>query len=502
MLFNSLQFIAIFLPVSLIIFNCIERRWGHDPALATLIAASLLFYVSWNPSYLPILLFSIVANFIAGNIMEQQYHHRVRLLVLIAAIALNLLILFYFKYLLYVVGLINVNLAKQPSWFLTNRGLPLGISFWTFQQILFLLERYRKNQEQLTFLHYCSTVSFFPHLIAGPIVRVAELAPQISAVGRRDRNSAKDAAVGSVLFIVGLAKKSLIADPISAIPNSVFDGRVGLSPWLCWLGAASYMLQLYFDFSGYCDMGMGLARMYGFTFPINFNSPLRARSFVGFWRAWHISLTRFFTDTVYLPLALALSRRFIGQSSIWQYLVTVSAPVFFTFFLTGVWHGAGNQFLVFGVLNGALMAVGLVFSKRSKLLCFPGPIATMLTFMLVSAVFVFFRAANLSEAVAVVEEMFGLSINNGPELTIWIGRHLDAVAALAPAFLIAFGAPNLYELTSDLHRPIGFKPQNKIDSRLKILSNFWWGSAMGLILSACVVSLIVSKVTPFIYFQF
>jgi alginate O-acetyltransferase complex protein AlgI len=491
----------IFLPVSLLLFNSIERRWGHRAALVTLIAASLVFYASWNPSYLPILLLSLVSNFFAGYVIEQQIRSGVKLLVLITAISANLLILISFKYLLYFVYLANLNLGDRPLWFLTSHDLPLGISFWTFQQILFLFERYKKIQGRLSFLHYSCIVSFFPHLIAGPIVRIAELAPQVSAVGRRDRDSVKDAAVGSALFIVGLAKKSLIADSISAIPNSVFDERVGLSPWLCWLAAASYMLQLYFDFSGYCDMGTGLARMFGFIFPINFNSPLRARSFVEFWRAWHISLTRFFSETVYLPLALALSRRFVGRPSIWQSLITVCVPVFITFFLTGIWHGAGNQFVMFGILNGAFMAVGLLIAERARLLV-PDLIATIFTFLLVSMVFVFFRAANLSAAAAFLEQMFAVTGGHGPEPGVWIERHFSAFLMLIPAFLIALWSPNLYEFAVDLHQPIGFKARNEVDPRFRIALNIWWGSALGLLLSACIISVIVGKVIPFIYFQF
>ena len=345
------------------------------PALASMIVASLVFYASWNPPYLLILLTSICGNALLGTLIERQFHHLTRVSLLILAIGGNLLLLFYFKYFLYAVGLIGVNFGDSGSWFFRSHLLPLGISFWTFQQINFLVERYNRRQDMLGFLDYFSIVSFFPHLIAGPIVRVSELGPQITTVGLRDRDRWNDAAVGLGLFVAGLAKKCLIADPISAIPDAVFSGRLELSMWSCWLAAISFMLQLYFDFSGYCDMGMGLARMYGFNFPINFNSPLKAKSFVEFWRTWHITLTRFFTDMLYLPLAMPLSRRFGDyHRPIFQHLVTVSVPVFFVFFLTGIWHGAGNQFLVFGVLNGLLMAVGIAVPSRLGLLL-PGPIS-------------------------------------------------------------------------------------------------------------------------------
>ncbi len=503
MLFNSIQFIVIFLPISLLAFNFFERCYGRLPTIAVMIVSSLVFYASWYPPYLLILLTSICGNSLLGNLIERQAHSPTRVSLLILAIGGNLLLLFYFKYFLYVAGLIGVNVENTDSWIFRSHFLPLGISFWTFQQINFLVERYNRRQDMPGFLDYFSIVSFFPHLIAGPIVRVSELGPQIAAVGSRDRDRWHDAAVGLSLFVFGLAKKCLIADRISVIPEAVFGGKLELSMWSCWLAAISYMLQLYFDFSGYCDMGMGLARMYGFNFPINFNSPLKAKSFVEFWRTWHITLTRFFTDTLYLPLAMLLMRRFGHHYlPIFQQVMTVSVPVFVIFLLTGIWHGAGNQFLVFGVLNGLLMAVGVsVPSRWGSIL--PGPIASILTFMLVSAVFVFFRANNLADAIAICERLFWIPQSGDlGRLGVWLASHKSAAVMTSAAAFIALCAPNLYEFFAGVHQPIGFKPRLKISSVAAFQPNLLWGAITGLLFAWCILELLKGQETPFLYFQF
>ena len=502
MLFNSIEFIVLFLPISLLSFNFLERRYGRLPALVAMIIASLVFYASWNPPYLLILLTSICGNALLGSLIEKQVRHLTRVSLLILAVVANLSLLFYFKYFLYVAGLIGGNLTNSGSWFFSSHLLPLGISFWTFQQINFLIERYNRRQDTLSFIDYFAIVSFFPHLIAGPIVRVSELGPQVIAVGTLNRDRWHDAATGLALFVAGLAKKCLIADPISTIPDAVFGGKLELSIWSCWLAAVSYMIQLYFDFSGYCDMGMGLARMYGFNFPINFNSPLKAKSFVEFWRTWHITLTRFFTDTLYLPLAMLLSRRFNDHQRFLQHVSTISVPVFFTFFLTGIWHGAGNQFLVFGVLNGALMAIGIAVPSR-PLPLLPRPIMNLLTLMLVSAVFIFFRASSLSNAIAVSKPLFSVPhIDDLAHLSVWMSDHKFPSIVLVAAVCIALFAPNLYEVFEGVHQPIGFKPRMKVPLRARFQLNLFWASITGSLFFWCILRLLGGHVTPFLYFQF
>lgn len=503
MLFNSIQFIAVFLPISLLAFNLSERRYGRLPAIGVMIVASLIFYASWYPPYLLILLASICGNCLLGNLIERHERHFTRVLLLALAVSGNLLLLFYFKYFLYVVALIGVDIEEPESWLFSSHFLPLGISFWTFQQINFLVERYNRRQDMPNFLNYFSIVSYFPHLIAGPIVRVSELGPQMVAIGSRDRDCWRDAAVGLSLFVFGLAKKCLIADRISVIPDAVFGGKIELSIWSSWLAAISYMLQLYFDFSGYCDMGMGLARMYGFNFPINFNSPLKARSFVEFWRTWHITLTRFFTDTLYLPLAMLLMRRFGHHYlPILQHLMTVSVPVFVIFLLTGIWHGAGNQFLVFGVLNGLFMAIGVSVPDRWGVVL-PSWISNLLTFLLVSAVFIFFRAGNLGDAIAICRHLVWIP-NSGDlnHLGAWLGNEKSAAVMIGVAVLIALYAPNLYEFFADVHQPIGFKPGVKIPAVVRFRPNLFWGGLTGLLFAWCMLELLKGQETPFLYFQF
>ena len=502
MLFNSILFISIFLPASLLVFNLMERRVGRVPALLSMCAASLVFYVNWNARYLLVLLLSIGVNFAVALVMERQADDRARRAVLVAAIGGNLSLLVYFKYWPYILGVLGVDVAGSDSWFWRVHLLPLGISFWTFQQIIFLIERYDRGSKQLGFLEYFSIVSFFPHLIAGPIVRTSELGPQVKVVGSRERDCWQDAAVGMALFTAGLCKKTLIADRLAVIPDAVFNSTLGPSVWSAWLGATTYTLQLYFDFSGYCDMGIGLARMYGFEFPVNFASPLMSRSFVEFWRRWHITLTRFFTDTIYTPMAMGLSRRLADwDRPTLRYLVTVSIPIFITFLLTGIWHGAGNQFVVFGILNGLFMAIGVSIPRRSVRL--PDSVSTLLTFSLVSMVLVFFRAPDLHAALVVVGQM--LSLPHSGELARlgrWVSGQRVAVVSLVVAWPLALRGGDLYDLMASVHRPIGVRPRSLGAAPLVFRLNPLWGSIVGLGLSLCILQLTLEQVHTFVYFQF
>jgi alginate O-acetyltransferase complex protein AlgI len=509
MLFNSIDFVFLFLPWALLLFTMLERWAGRIPALLSLIGASAYFYASWNPYYLAILAASVLANYAVGRQIQVSENPRWRRILIWAAIGANLLLLYYFKYFVYTLALINVSVSDDTGYFLRRWALPLGISFWTFQQINFLLERYNRRKDNLGLLDYVSIVMFFPHLIAGPIVRASELGPQVRAVGSRSRDVPLDIAVGVVLFVSGLAKKVLIADVISAFPRYLYQmqpGEIGgvAGPLVAWFAICAYMLQLYFDFSGYCDMSMGLARMFGFNFPINFNSPLKATSFVSFWRTWHITLTRFFTDTLHTPMAIALMRRSTdGGSTSLSSMVTLALPILFTFFLTGIWHGAGNQFVVFGILNGVFMAVGVLLSHRK--IGIPSAIVSRtLTFALVSFVFIFFRAPDLSTGLSVARCVLHLphAVDFVKLLDLFRGHAVAATMVLIGG-AIAFGAPNLYVLMGNYHTPIGFKipTAGRLASlRLRIAAPL--GAAMVLVLLESVYKVIRSGATEFLYFQF
>ena len=474
-----------------------------------IIIGSTWFYASWNPAYLIILAGSVLINYGVGQLLGLYKQDKLRRLIITLTIVANLILLFYFKYLAYCLSLLGVTLPVDGSGFFHQWALPLGVSFWTFQQINFLLERYNSKKDQLSLLDYVSVVLFFPHLIAGPIVRTSELGPQIRALATGNRDWRKDLAVGLVFFSIGLFKKCFIADSLSLLPQTLYStasDRLAsdIGPIFGWLSVVAYMLQLYFDFSGYCDMGMGLARMFGFTFPINFNSPLKATNFVDFWRRWHITLTRFFTDTLHTPMTMRLMRRYGGNNSIWvRNGLTVFMPVVFTFFLTGVWHGAGNQFVVFGLLNGLLMAAGVIWLTSGPKFKLPLVLGRLVNLGVVSVVFIFFRAPNLESALAVLR---CLGEYHGPMISTTIAAMQKVGAKVflieIAALFIALLGPNLYEIMANHHRPLGFKLA--ATSRQWIGGNFGWGLALSAA-AAMVVSLtILFQGLPavFIYFQF
>ena len=303
MLFISSIFIVVFLPVAVSGFYIIQRRFGRTFALAWLVAASLTFYATWNPFDLPILLGLIAANFIFGGVIAKAEGGSRRLW-LIAALAFNLLVLGYFKY----ANFFADNLAQLFGWPLSTgartAGLPLGISFIAFQKIAYLVDVYQKRIKPAGIFDFSVFASFFPQLVAGPIVHYREIGPQLL---REEKNPpiAERLSIGVTIFAIGLFKKIVLADSISPFANNIFNAAADgatLTFFEAWLGTLCYGLQIYFDFSGYSDMAIGLARMFGIDLPMNFFSPYARGHVIEFWRRWHITLSRFLRDYLYIPL--------------------------------------------------------------------------------------------------------------------------------------------------------------------------------------------------------
>ena len=513
MLFNSPEFIFVFLPAAWLVFFLSERFLTRELALISVIISSCWFYGTWNLAYLFVMIASVLLNYSAGWLVDRVSSDSTRRVIIFSSISLNIITLIYFKYLVYLLSILGLGGIVQSSGFFQNWALPLGISFWTFQQINFLLERYHRQKDNLNLLDYVSIVMFFPHLIAGPIVRTAELGPQVKELGTRKRDVFADLAVGLLLFIVGLFKKCCVADLLSVFPNTLYgmdattlQSQAG--PVFAWFGVITYMLQLYFDFSGYCDMGMGLARMFGFRFPINFNSPLQAIDFADFWRRWHITLTRFFTDTLHTPMTIKLMRQYGGGKWIaLSELMIIALPVTLTFILTGIWHGAGNQFFIFGLVNGLLVSIVILWQSHFSLRI-PKGISRILTFLTVCAVFVFFRAPSLEDALAVFKTMASwpskgdfslfkslLSAQAGPhKLKLWI--------------LIIFGlgalfAPNIYQILAKVHQPLGLRISSDMTLSRWTCSLGWCSAMMATLASYCILYyLMIRSTASFIYFQF
>ncbi|WP_417489008.1 MBOAT family O-acyltransferase [Maricaulis sp.] len=421
MLFNSIEFLFLFLPVTLVIYYTARRFGGHQAALALLTLASLVFYGWWNASYLALLLSSIIVNHGFGMAIR----HRGSQPWLAIGIVFNLALTGVYKYPDFFVA--NTNAVTGLDLPLAHLALPLAISFFTFQQISYLVDVARNHASPGSVVKHALFVSFFPQLIAGPIIRHREIADQFDDAGRKDKLS-DNLGIGFTIFALGLAKKVLLADNLEPFASSGFDmaahgGEVGALA--AWTSALCYAFQIFFDFSGYSDMALGLARMFGFHIPANFNAPYRATSIVDFWRRWHITLSRFLRDYLYIPLGG--NRK--GETRRWVNL-------FIVMLLGGLWHGAAWTFVVWGGLHGLGLAWCHWIDSKFPNGLFPKPLkflAPLLTFAFVTFAWVFFRAesfAAASEMLAGMAGLNGLGENVGDEPFIAIIVSLAIIWAL------------------------------------------------------------------------
>src|SRR3990167_464275 len=392
MLFNSYVFIFSFLPLTLAGFFLLGRV---KPLLAAawLTAASLFFYGWWNPLYIWLLAASILFNYACGIAIARTGARGKRAgqkRWLIFAVTANLAVLAYYKYANFFLASISHFSGAALSF--GEIVLPLGISFFTFTQIAFLADTYYGKAREYNFVHYSLFVTYFPHLIAGPVLHHAEMMPQFGLPATY-RFSFENTAVGVTIFVIGLFKKVMIADEVGAYARPVFDAAAAgteLTLLEAWCGALAYTFQLYFDFSGYSDMAIGLSRLFGVVLPLNFHSPYKAVNIIDFWRRWHMTLSRFLRDYLYVPLGG--NRRGKPRRSL---------NLMATMLLGGLWHGAGWTFVIWGGLHGLYLVVNHGWhTVRRKLgqdpdrpLSRPAPLASvLLTFLAVAAAWVVFRA--------------------------------------------------------------------------------------------------------------
>jgi D-alanyl-lipoteichoic acid acyltransferase DltB (MBOAT superfamily) len=394
MLFNSYQFIFLFLPVTFGIYFLLNSRRLVLAGKAWLVVASLFFYAYWDVTYLPLILLLIAFNYAVGTILAQSLHAQRypmvnRKAVLAFGIVVNLAILGYFKYRVFFVQ--NVNFAFSTSFIVPKVVLPLAISFFTFQKIAYLVDSYRGDAAEYDLLNYSLFVVFFPQLIAGPIVHHKEVIVQFTSrwtLVRRYRNILD----GLFMFAVGLVKKASLADTFAQWANSGFDGGQQLNFYAAWVTSLSYALQLYFDFSGYCDMATGAAMMFNIRLPMNFNSPYKSLDIQDFWRRWHMTLSRFLRDYVYIPLGGSRSSE-----------LRTAVNLFATFLIGGLWHGASWMFVIWGALHGGALVVNRLWKKSGVQM--PPAVAWGLTFLFVTIGWVFFRAATMPDAIRVLAGM-------------------------------------------------------------------------------------------------
>ncbi len=428
MLFNSFVFIFGFLPVALVSFYLSGRLFGQKTAAVVLSLASLVFYAWWRPRDLPILLFAIVFNFVLGELIQRARAHErpgVAKAWLVFGLVIDLGLLGYYKYANFVVD--NVAAATGSSFTLPHIVLPLAISFFTFQKIAYLVDTSRGIVKGTGPIEFGLFAAFFPQLLAGPIVHYSEIIPQLRAPTFA-RLMSRNLVIGLVIFTIGLAKKTIVADTLASYANPLFLHASG-QQWdvvRAWTAAVTYTLQLYMDFSGYSDMAIGLGRMFGVKLPLNFHSPLRAASIIDYWRRWHMTLQRFLLAYVYQPIALPLNRwsaerGFTGWGA---FAAGVGLPTFITFVLIGVWHGAGWTFVVFGVMHAVYVLVNEAWRERRKqanrrrrkaklppLVIGRGEVVGyhVLTLICVAFANVVFRATGLADAGAITGAMAGLA---------------------------------------------------------------------------------------------
>ncbi len=386
MLFNSYVFIFAFLPLVFFVYFFLNKKRLSTLAKAFLVSASLFFYAYWSVYYLPILLGSIVFNFLVSKFLAKHQSKTI----LIFGIVCNLALLGYFKYADFLIS--NLNAIANTNLGLLHIALPLALSFVTFQQIAYLVDSYNKQTKENSFLNYCLFITFFPQLIAGPIVHHKEMMPQFANKFNLIKNY-KFIALGLFVFSIGLFKKSVVADIFSIFANAGFDVERNLTFLQAWTTSLSYTFQLYFDFSGYCDMAIGLALLFNIRLPINFNSPYKALNIQDFWHRWHITLSRFLRDYIYIPL---------GGNRKGQYRTYLN--LFLVFLIGGLWHGAAWTFVVWGALHGFAIVIHRCWQKLNFKL--NKIIAWIITFNFVNFTWIFFRAKSFEDAMKVIRGMF------------------------------------------------------------------------------------------------
>jgi D-alanyl-lipoteichoic acid acyltransferase DltB (MBOAT superfamily) len=515
-LFNSYAFIFGFLPVTLIGFFWLAR-FSHAFAAGWLALASLFFYGYWNPAYIGLLLGSIACNYAFGLWIARagvQHKEGRKKQLLVAAIVANLALLAYYKYANFFIGSVN-GVAGTP-WSLGEIILPLGISFFTFTQIAFLVDTYQGKVKEYNFVHYTLFVTYFPHLIAGPVLHHKEMMPQFAHAATY-RFSHENMAIGLTIFFIGLFKKVILADGISEYADKIFDAPGELTFVEAWGGALAYALQLYFDFSGYSDMAIGLSRMFGVVLPLNFHSPYKAVNIIEFWRRWHMTLSRFLRDYLYIPLGgnrKGKVRRYFN--------------LFVTMLLGGLWHGAGWTFVIWGALHGVYLMINhawhalrrAVGQDPNQPLSWPMHLLSgLLTFLAVVVAWVVFRAENISQAVALLKSMAGL---NGialpatwlPKLGVlgqWLASHgipfgasnnligIEAFAWILALLAIAWIAPNTQQIMVN-YGPVLRMPE---DAGAKVLR---WRPTVFYSIFVWVLAFValsnISRPSTFLYFQF
>ena len=495
MLFNSYSFIFLFLPVVFLGFFQLGRI-HRAYAAAWLALASLFFYGYWNPAYVGLLLGSIVFNYACGLWIAKahaQGQQRRKNRLLAFAIAADILLLAYYKYANFFLSSVNSLTGGELS--LGAIILPLGISFFTFTQIAFLVDTWQGKVKEYDFIHYVLFVTFFPHLIAGPVLHHKDMMPQFAhaATYRIDWDNV---ATGLLLFTLGLCKKVLWADSLAPYATAIFEGashgmQIGILPTIyeAWAGALAYTLQIYFDFSGYTDMALGIALMFNIRLPINFNSPYKSTSIIDFWRRWHMTLSAFLRDYLYIPLGGNRNGKLRRHTNLLS-----------TMLLGGLWHGAGWTFVIWGGMHGVYLIINHLWREwvaQRYLQWIPGWLSALtggaLTFIAVVAAWVVFRADDMAQATVLLNAMFGIEyrpiafdlVAHGNLLLLTSLSGRDLLQLLVPGLLWVWLLPN--------------------STRIRFLTGSYLLTALQALIVLYMLYIAIDRFgsySPFLYFQF
>lgn len=508
MLFNSYTFIFLFLPLVWVGFYASIRVAGHAAGRIWLLLGSLFFYAWWNPVHLPLFLASIAANYTLGELIASPARSRAtRKRIMLFGVALNVGLLAWFKYADFVLRstLGTLGYVVEPTGIL----IPLAISFFTFQQIAYLVDAYKAPEPRRSLLDYSLFVSFFPQLVAGPIIHHQELIPQVRS-DEPYRARAANVSVGLAMFAFGLFKKVVIADQLAQHADAVFSGAsagIAPGPALAWLATLAFTLQVYFDFSGYSDMALGLARMFGIRLPMNFDSPLKATTISEFWRRWHITLSRFLRAYVYIPLGGSRAG-----------LLRRHANLVITMLVSGIWHGAAWTFVAWGLAHGLFLIIQHHWSRRFRLPAsapqwrrtFRAAWGRVMTFLAFALSLVLFRASGFDAAWLVFKGLAGVGETVGGN----VGGETSAPAPLTEAWiwvgaawLIVWTMPNVQEILRKHEPALDWTPSRTKWrlGRVQIPYPAWRPTLPWVVVAVALLAwsvLNLDRVTIFVYWQF
>jgi len=475
MIFSSYKFIFLFLPITFVGYGIFRKFQQHKMAKFWLALASLYFYSQGSMAFLPYFVFTILFNYLIGLgilKMKDEKYKKFKLPILILGLAENLALLGYYKYSHFILD--NVNNVAGTSYTLNNIILPIGISFFTFQLIAYIVDCYKEQAKYYSFLDYLLFITFFPQLIVGPIVHHSEMVVQFEDKSKFSFDS-KMFMLGVFTFLIGVGKKILIADPLITYAQSYYNNVIATGFFESWTAVVSYTFAYYFDFSGYGDMAIGIGLLFNIKLPVNFNSPYKARNFAEFWKRWNITLSQFLNDYIFKSVYKFGDRA-------WKLFLAV----LITFVVSGIWHGAGWHFIAWGIVNGIFVCCAYMMILNYKEL--PFPIAWGLTFGGVLLTRVLFDSHNISQAILVYKRMFDFKwIVQAPSMFLEKGmafatQEAGILALIVVSGIIAFGFKNTQEITED------FEPK-----------------AINAIYVAVIFTLALFKmneVSNFLYFQF